>query len=142
MMRDRRVQLARIDRVRTVQLTLARAAEADAQARAASETALTRRIAQLAAAIAPTPSAGEGFSLAAAAHYRDKLQQSALAANARVAAAEARAADAAAATRMATRDQKAVEKLRARADAEAALAAIRALEHAPSVRRPIRHEPC
>ena len=141
-MADRRRQLARIDRVRAVQLNIARAAEAEAQAHAASETALGARIAQLAAAIAPMPAVGAGFSLTAAAHYRDKLQQSALAAEARVSRAHGRVAEANEATRAAERDQKAVEKLRARADADAALAAIRALESAPVARRPFRHDPC
>lgn len=138
---DRR-QLARVDRVRAIQLNLARAAEADAQAKAASETALGRRIAQLAAAVAPAPAAGAGFSLSAAAHYRDRLHQSAWAAEVRVARAQGLANQAAEATRSAERDQKAVEKLRARADADAALAALRALEGAPATRRPNRHEAC
>ncbi len=141
-MRDRRHQLARIDRIRAVQLTLARAAEADARAHAASETALGARIAELADAVAPAPIAGAGFSLSAAAHYRDRLQQSAFAAEARVTRAQDRAAAANEATRAAERDSKAIEKLRARADADAVLAAIRALEGAPAVRRPNRHEPC
>ena len=51
-------QLARVNRVRTVQLTLARAAQAQAQAQVASEAALNARIAQLAAAIAPAQAAG------------------------------------------------------------------------------------
>ena len=123
---DRR-QLARIDRVRAIQLNIARAAEADAQAKAASETALGHRIAQLAAAVAPAPAAGAGFSLSAAAHYRDRLQQSAFAAEMRVARAQGLANQATEAARSAERDQKAVEKLRARADADAALAALRAL---------------
>lgn len=140
-MRDRR-QLARIDRVRSVQLTLARAAQAEAEAHAASETALGARIAQLAAAVAPGPAAGEGFTLSAAAHYRERLQHSALAAEARVARAEGRVTQALEAARAAERDHKAVEKLRARADADAALAALRALEGAPPSRRPNRHDPC
>ena len=53
-----------------------------------------------------------------------------------------RAADRAAeATREARRDQSAIEKLMARADADAALKAIRELEVAPPVRK-IRHDPC
>lgn len=141
-MKNRQRLLARIDRVRAVQLTLARADEARAQAHAASETALGQRIAQLAAATAPAVASGAGFSLSAAAHYRDRLQQSALAADARVRVAQDRAARAGEATRAAERDAKAVEKLRARADADTALAAIRALEGAPVSARPFRHDPC
>lgn len=141
-MSDRRRLLARMERVRGLQLTLARAAEAEAQAHAATEAALGHRIAQLAAAIAPAPVEGAGFSLTAAAHYRDRLQQSALAAELRVARAEDRAAQAGEATRAARRDREAVEKLRARADADAALIALRALESAPPARRPVRHDPC
>jgi hypothetical protein len=48
---------------------------------------------------------------------------------------------AAEATREARRDQSAIEKLMIRADAEAALKALRALEVAPPVRK-IRHDPC
>ena len=141
-MRDRRAQLARIDRVRSVQLTLARAAEADAQAFAASETALGQRIAQLAAGVAPAPVIGAGFALSAAAHYRDRLQQSALAAELRVARAQGRVNAAVEATRCAERDSKAVEKLRERADADAIIAEVRALEDTAPARRAVRHEPC
>jgi hypothetical protein len=59
----------------------------------------------------------------------------------RLRAAEAAAERAAEATREAKRDQSAVEKLMVRADREAALKAIRALEAAPAVRK-IRHDPC
>ena len=135
-------QLARVNRVRTVQLTLARAAQAQAEAQVASETALNTRIAQLAAAIAPAPTQGAAVSLTAAAHYRDRLHQSAHAAVARVQQAEQRAAAATDAARGAERDLKAVEKLQTRADADAALAAIRALEGAPMPVRSLRHDPC
>ena len=141
-MRDRRAQLARIDRVRSVQLTLARAAEAAAQAHAASEHALGARIAQLAAGVAPAPVVGAAATLSAAAHYRDRLQQSAFAAELRVARAQGRVNAAMAATRSAERDSKAVEKLRARADADALSAEMRALEAAPAARRADRHDPC
>ena len=141
-MRDRRTQLARIDRVRAIQLTLARAAEADAQAQAATENALGQRIAQLAAGVAPAPVLGAGFGMAAAAHYRDRLQQSALAAEMRVARAQGRVNAAIEATRSAERDSKAIEKLRARAEADSIVAAMRALEETPPARRGNRHEPC
>ena len=135
-------QLARINRVRTMQLTLARAAQAQAEAQVASEAALNVRIAQLAAAIAPAPDAGSAVSLTAAAHYRDRLHQSAHVARARVEVAEQRASAATDAARSAERDLKAVEKLQTRADADAAVAAIRALEGAPMPVRPLRHDPC
>lgn len=141
-MRDRRVQLARIDRVRAIQLTLARAAEADAQAQAATESALGQRIAQLAAGVAPAPAIGGGVTLAAAAHYRDRLQQSALAAERRVSRAQGRVDAAVEATRSARRDSKAVARLRELADAEAIAAETRALQEAPPARRANRHEPC
>lgn len=134
-------QLARIHRVRTLQLGLARVDEARARDTFASEAALSNRIAQLADAIAPAVDRGAAFSLAAAAHYREKLQHSAFAAEARVAAAGRQADRATDATREAWRDQSAVEKLIARADADAALKAIRAMEAAPAFRK-VRHDPC
>ena len=140
-----RKQLDRIHRVRTAQLNLVRAAEAEAHERFASEAALKGRIAQLAAGVAPQPSAADGVSFAAAALYRERLQQSALAAERRVADAEARVEQAAAATRAARQDQHAVEKLIERDSAAEALKALRALEAAPStsnLSRTIRHDPC
>jgi hypothetical protein len=134
-------KLARIHRVRSIQLNLVQAAEADAQAKVASETALRSRIAQLAAGVAPIATAAEGVSFAAAALYRERLQQSALAAEQRVANANARADQAAAATRAARQDRHAIEKLIERDAAAAALKALRALEVAPTP-RVIRHDPC
>lgn len=142
MARDRKGQLDRILRVRTLQLGMTRAEEVRAQAKIASEADLARRIASLADSVSPTPTeAGSGFSLVAAAHFRSRLHQSAEHAELRLRAAEAAAERAAEATREAKRDQSAVEKLMARADREAALKAIRALEAAPAVRK-IRHDPC
>ncbi len=77
----------------------------------------------------------------AAAHFRDRLQQSAEAAEQRLRVAERGVERAAMASREAKRDQSAIEKLLARADADAAIKAIRAMESAPSVRK-IRHDPC
>lgn len=134
-------KLARIHRVRTLQLNLTQADEARAHERHASEAELARRIGQLAAAVAPAPDAGAGFSLAAAAYYRDRLHQSAAAADARLRAAESSVERAMEATRAAKRDQTAVEKLIARADAAATIKAIRALEDAPAPKRN-RHDPC
>lgn len=134
-------KLDRILRVRTLQLGLVRAEEVRAKERFASETNLKGRIAQLAEAVAPNAVQTQGFSLIAAAHFRDRLQQSAEAAEGRLLAAERVVERAAEATREAKRDQSAIEKLIARADADAALKAIRALEAAPPTRK-IRHDPC
>ncbi|MES2754246.1 MAG: hypothetical protein V4659_06240 [Pseudomonadota bacterium] len=140
-MRDRGKTLARLHRVRTLQLGLVQAAEADANARFQSEAALRVRIAQLAAGVAPQSVAADGVSFAAAALYRERLHTSAQAAEARVANATARVEQAAAATREARRDQHAIEKLIARDTAAEALAALRALEAAPPART-VRHDPC
>ena len=136
-------RLARVHRVRTLQLGLAQADEARARDAIASETALADRIAQLAAAVAPTPApaAAPGFSLAAAAVYRERLHRSAEVADRRVRAAEDEADRRADATRAAKRDQTAVEKLIARGQLELAQAEIRALQDAPGTKRN-RHDPC
>lgn len=130
-------QLGRIHRVRTLQLTLARAEEARAHAQVATETALSARIAQLAEAVAPA--SGSAATLLAASHYRERLHNSAVAAANRVRGAEAEAARAAEGARAAKRDQSAVEKLIDRARAEALRCEMRALEDAPSRKR---HDPC
>jgi len=141
-MAAKKKQLDRILRVRTLQLGMTRADEVRAQAKLASEAELATRIARLADSVAPAPAeAGSGFSLVAAAHFRSRLHQSAELAEARLRDAEMAAEMAAEATREAKRDQSAVEKLMARADREAALKAIRAMESAPVVRK-IRHDPC
>jgi flagellar protein FliJ len=137
----KRKQLDRLLRVRTLQLNLTRAAEVQAHDKRASEADLAHRIAQLAQNVAPAPVEGSGFSLVAAAHFRSRLHASAEMAQARLIEAERAAERAAEATREARRDQSAIEKLKARADAEAALKAIRELEVAPPVRK-IRHDPC
>lgn len=134
-------RLDRILRVRTLQLGLVQADEARARDKAASEAALSARIAQLTEAVAPASEPLAGLSLVAAAHFRERLHQSAYAAQARLSAAEAHASRAAEATQEARRDQNAIEKLIARADADAAVRAIRALEVAPPSRR-VRHDPC
>ena len=134
-------RLDRILRVRTLQLGLVQADESRAQERAASEALLKSRIAQLAASVAPASEPVAGFSLVAAAHFRERLHQSAEAAEGRLRAAQAVAERAAEATREARRDQSAIEKLIARADAAAVLREIRAMEAAPPTRK-IRHDPC
>ena len=133
--------LARIHRVRTLQLGLTRADEARAHDKFASESALSARISSLAAAVAPVPQSAVAVSLGATAHYRERLQQSAAAAIDRVRSAEYQVERAGDATRSAKRDQSAVEKLIARAQADAVIRELRALEDAPAFRK-IRHDPC
>lgn len=135
-------KLARLHRVRTLQLDLVRADEVRASARVAQEAQLSDRIASLAASVAPA-SADTGFANAfiAAAHYRDRLHQSAHAAARRVEVAEKGLELAREATREARRDQSAIEKLIVREEADAALKALRALEELPPAGRN-RHDIC
>lgn len=135
--------LARLLRVRTLQLDQVRADEARAHARVAQEAQLSARIAALAGQVAPVPGAPAqpAASLHAAAHYRDRLHQSAEAAERRVAVAERGLEAARAATIEARRDQNAIEKLIDREAAEAALRALRALEALPPAARN-RHDLC
>lgn len=136
-------KLSRVHRVRTLQLGLARAEESAAEQRLTAETALSQRIAELAAAVAPTASTHGAAAFGAAAHYREKLHQSAAAAAGRAAAAEAAHARAAEGSRAAKRDQGAVEKLLARANAQAVRREMRALEDTPQpARHRFRHEAC
>jgi hypothetical protein len=136
-------KLARLHRVRTLQLGLTRADEVRAQERLANETQLSSRIAALAAGVAPeAASSAPGFSLGAAAHYRERLYRSAADAAGRVRDAQAFADRAAAASREAKRDQTAVEKLMTRAAADALTREMRALEEAPPGGRRVRHDPC
>lgn len=134
-------RLARILRVRTLQLGLVRADEAQARDKAAGEVLLQARIAQLSASVAPAAAPLAGVALVAAAHFRERLHASAEAAEHRARAAQAQVERAAEATRAARRDQHAIEKLIARADTAAAVRGIRALEVAPPS-RPNRHDPC
>ncbi|MHA6721750.1 hypothetical protein [Sphingomonas sp. RS2018] len=135
-------RLGRLLRVRTLQLGQVQAQESAAGARVDSESALSARIAQLADSVAPRASdAGFAASMAAAAYYRDRLHASAVAADTRVAQAEAGLERARAATREARRDQSAIEKLIVRAEAQVALKELRAMEEAPTFRRN-RHDPC
>lgn len=133
--------LARVHRVRTLQLGLARADEARRLSALADESALQARIAGLAAAVAPIPAAAGANTLAAAAYYRDRLHQSAAVATQRVRMAEEHAIAAAEATRSAHRDQSAVEKLLTRAKVVAAVQEMRALAHSPAG-KPKRHDAC
>ena len=136
---DRRKALARIHRVRTLQFGLAQADELTARDRHASEVQLAERIAALAASVAPRD--GSGVSLAAQAHYRERLTQSAAAAEQRVRTARFQSVQASEKSRAAHRDQVAVEKLIARAHADAALRELRDLQNAPPIRK-VRHDPC
>lgn len=136
-----KAKLNRLLRVRTLQLGLVRADEARAHQRFASEAALKSRITQLAESIAPAPAEIDAFAFMAEAHFRDRLNQSAEAAETRLRAAEASMTRASEATRGAKRDQSAIEKLIARADAAELVKSIRALEAAP-VGAKIRHDPC
>lgn len=136
-------KLGRLLRVRTLQLDMVRAGEVAAHQRVAQEEALRVRIAQLAQGVAPSPAPapGSATTLIAAAHYRERLHQSAFAAERRVAEAQRGLESARAATREAKRDQSAIEKLIERAEANAARRAIRALEEMPAAARK-RHDPC
>ncbi|MFA5988104.1 MAG: hypothetical protein WC803_00675 [Sphingomonas sp.] len=140
-MAKRGIPLDRILRVRTLQLGLVRATEARAHEKLTSEAALKERIAQLAANVAAVETVDQAVSFLAAAHYRERLTTSALAAEGRLQTAQAELARATAATIEARRDQNAIEKLMARDDAVQALKEVRALEKAPPVRR-VRHDPC
>jgi len=135
-------KLGRLLRVRTLQLNLVRASEAAAHAKLDSESALAQRIAQLADNVAPrADDAGFAASMASAAYYRERLHASAVAAETRRAMAEHGVERARAATQEARRDQSAIEKLIVRAEAQAALKELRAMEDAPAFRRK-RHDPC
>lgn len=134
-------KLERLLRVRTLQLGQVQGEEARAQAKVDQEAALRERIAGLAANVVPSTAPGSATSLIAAAHYRERLQQSAEAAEQRVAVAERNLDTARAATREARRDQSAIEKLIAREQADAALRALRELEQLPPSGRN-RHDLC
>jgi len=129
-----RKKLGRLLRVRTLQLDMTRAGEVAAREKVANEEALRARIAQLAQGVAPAPAPtpGSATTLIAAAHYRERLHQSAVAAERRVADAQAGLDTARAATQEAKRDQSAIEKLIERAEANAARRAMRALEDMPA----------
>ena len=138
----RAATLGRIHRVRTLQLGLARAEEMRQHEALAGEFELNRRIAGLVEAVAPSAEAFGLRDLQARAHYREKLHQSALAAETRVQHARQRADAATEASRAAERDQRAVEKLIDRARRDATMAEMRALQNAPAPSRPNRHDPC
>jgi len=140
-MASRAKTLDRLLRVRSLQLNLVRAEEARAQHRRDSERTLKDRIAALAENVAPAPEPSGAIALRAAAHFRERLQQSAEAAEARLRAAERGLERAAEATREAKRDHSAIEKLIEREAAEQALKALRELEE-PLPMRKIRHGPC
>ncbi len=134
--------LARLHRVRTLQLGLARAEEVRQAEALAGEHQLTQRISALVDAVAPTTQSTGAHDLSAAAYYRERLQRTADAAVTRVEMAERRANVATEATRAAKRDQTAVEKLMERARHAATAREMRALEDAPGIPRAKRHGPC
>lgn len=135
-------RLARVHRVRTLQLGLAQAEEARARDQVASEQALAGRIAQLAAAVAPSAAQAGAMTLAAAAHYRERLQRSSEAATNRVRTAEQAAERTVAATQAAKRDQSAIEKLIQRGQQALVEAELRSLQDLPGTPRKNRHDPC
>lgn len=139
-MRDKR-KLDRLLRVRTLQLGLVRIEEARAHERLASEAALRSRIADLARSVAPTVSADDALSFIAAAHFRERLGQSAASAEQRVRRAEEERDRASEATREAKRDQSAIEKLKEREVAREIVKAVRSLEEVPAFRKN-RHDIC
>lgn len=136
-------KLERLLRVRTLQLDQVRAAEVHARTKVDQEETLRERIAALAANVAPaaTPAPTFATSLIAAAHYRDRLHQSAHAAERRVVVAQQGLETARAATREAHRDQSAIEKLIERENTKAALKMLRELEALPANSRK-RHDIC
>lgn len=140
---DRRgKKLDRLLRVRTLQLGLVRADEMRAVAKVTSETALRDRIAQLAQDVAPNIAPAFATSLMAAAHFRERLHQSATTAEQRVSTAQAGLTHARATSREARRDQHAIEKLIDRARIDAVLKELRALEELPATAMRKRHDPC
>ncbi len=136
-------KLGRLHRVRTLQLDMVRASEVAAREKVAAEQTLRARIESLAQGVAPAPAPlpGSATSLIAAAHYRERLHQSAFAAERRVVDAQRGLDHARSATQEAKRDQSAIEKLIERAEANAARRAMRALEDMPAIPRK-RHDPC
>lgn len=136
-------KLNRLLRVRTLQLDQVRAAEVQAQHKVTQELQLRARIAALADQVAPSVDVPDwsGTGMRAAAHYRDRLHQSADAAERRVSVAEQGLDQARAATREARRDQSAIEKLLTREAREAARKALRELEVLPPSRGK-RHDLC
>lgn len=142
MAKGKAATLARIHRVRTAQLGLARADEMRAGEALASETQLAARVEGLVAAVAPVAATTGAGALAATAFYRARLQQTADAVASRVHLAEQRADRAAEATRAARRDESAVEKLIARARRDALAREMRDLQNAPPQTRTKRHDPC
>lgn len=138
-------KLARIHRVRTLQLGLTRAEEVRAHEKFASESDLARRIQALADAVSPAPATtATAATLGAQAHFRERLHQSSAAAQVRVQSAEMFVNRAAEATRSAKRDQSAIEKLLDRARRAATAREMRALEDTPPVSplKAKRHDPC
>jgi hypothetical protein len=128
-------KLGRMLRVRTLQLDLARAGQAQAADRASSAAALAARIESLRQDVAPREGSDQGLSLFAAAHYRDRLARSQVDAQHRAALAHQQLDQARETTNAAKRDHGVVEKLIERELDVQAAAARKALEDAPHYAR-------
>ena len=128
-------KLGRMLRVRSLQLDLARAEQAQAADRASSARALADRIEALRQDVAPREGTNQGLTLFAAAHYRDRLAKTQVEAQRRLQAAHQQLDLARDAASAAKRDHGVVEKLIERELEAQAAAARKALEDAPN---PIR----
>lgn len=125
-------RLGRLLRVRALQLDLKRAEEAAAASQAETIAALARRIQRLAVDASPRAGSASGLTLAATAHYRERLDGSRREAGRRAAAAEQQLEVARARTLEAGRDHGAIEKLVDRARRDRALDEMRKLADAPT----------
>ncbi len=134
-------RLDRLLRVRALQLDMKRAEEIAAAERVDTVTELARRIDRLAFEAQPRAGLSSGLSLAATAHYRDRLAGSQAEANRRARVAEEMLETARKATLSAGRDHGAIEKLRDRARGLKAQDEMRKASDAPTPRRPW-HDPC
>ncbi len=124
-------RLGRMLRVRSLQLDLARAEQAQAADRASSARALADRIEALRQDVSPREGGNQGLSLFAAAHYRDRLARSGIEAQRRLQVAHQQLDHARSAATSAKRDHGVVEKLIDRELEAKAKAARKAMEDAP-----------
>jgi len=133
-MRDEK-RLGRLLRVRSLQRDQRRAEEVIARQHHASTAELLQRIDRLHDDVSPTSGTSFGFSLAAAAGYRDRLHVSRLDARGRLNKAEQVVEARRAATLEAERDHGAIEKLMERAERDRALAEMRRMMDEAPTRR-------
>ncbi len=133
-MRDEK-RLARLHRVRGLQLDLRRAEENRALIAHASTAELLQRIERLTDSVTPGQGHHDGLTLQASAQLRDRLHISRLDARDRLDNAEVVLEATRAATREAKRDQTAIEKLMERARADRAIAEMRKLADLPGMPR-------